>query len=154
MRLPVPVRRLGYRLAYTLLRVYWLIRRPSLRGVKCALTAGDEVLLVRHTYGSRAWDLPGGSIKRGESPLSAARREMSEELGVSIDDWRDLGTVVVNIDRRRDHVYCFQAEAVGRQVTIDRGELSDAGWFPRSHPPRDLGKYAGQILALVPEPGS
>ena len=34
MRLPVPVQRLGYRVAYTLLRTYWFIRRPKLSGVK------------------------------------------------------------------------------------------------------------------------
>ena len=40
------------------------------------------MLLVRHTYGPRAWDLPGGAIKRGEPPIDAARREMDEELGL------------------------------------------------------------------------
>ena len=113
MRLPVPIQRIGYRVAYALLRTYWFIRRPNLSGVKCVLTDGDEVLLVRHTYGPRAWDLPGGAIKRGESPVTAARREMNEELGVSIDDWRALGTITVRIDYRKDHVYCFQAEAPG-----------------------------------------
>ena len=55
-----------------------------------------RVLLVRHTYGSRGWDLPGGSMKRGEAPVNAARREMHEELGVTIDDWRSLGLVSLN----------------------------------------------------------
>src|SRR2546423_5697281 len=152
MRLPVPVQRLGYRVAYTLLRTYWFIRRPKLSGVKCVLTDGDEVRRVRHTYGPRAWDLPGGAIKRGESPVTAARREMSEELGVSIDDWRALGTVTVVVDRRKDHVYCFQAEAPGRELTIDLGELADASWFRRDGLPANLGRYAGRILARSPSP--
>src|SRR5256885_12976469 len=100
MRLPAPVKRLGYRVAYTGLRTYWFVRRPKLSGVKCVLTDGDEVLLVRHTYGPRAWDLPGGAIKRGEAPLHAASREMNEELGVAIADWRALGTVTVVLDHR------------------------------------------------------
>src|SRR5437763_5090787 len=107
MQLPVPVKRLGYRVAYAGLRTYWFVRRPKLSGVKCVLTDGDEVLLVRHTYGPRAWDLPGGAIKRGEAPLHAASREMNEELGVSIDDWRALGAVRVIVDHRRDLVHCF-----------------------------------------------
>ena len=135
-----------------MLRTYWFVRRPKLSGVKCVLTDGEEVLLVRHTYGPRAWDLPGGAIKRGESPVTAARREMNEELGVSIDDWRALGTITVRIDYRKDHVYCFQAEAPGRELTIDLGELADASWFRRDGLPANLGRYAGRILARSPSP--
>ena len=61
-------RRAAYRLAYGLLRVWWFIRRPQVAGVKCLLTHGNEVLLVRHTYGPDVWDLPGGGVKSGESP--------------------------------------------------------------------------------------
>src|SRR5437588_1384102 len=111
MRLPVSLRRLGYRFAYSGLRVYWFLLRPKLSGVKCVLIDQDEVLLVRHTYGPRVWDLPGGAIKRGEPPVSAARREMTEELGVSIDDWRSLGAIAVTFDHRTDHVHCFQANS-------------------------------------------
>src|SRR5437588_13105692 len=85
--LPIPLRRLGYKAAYAGLRAWWLVRHPRVSGVKCVLTQGDLVLLVRHTYGHRGWDLPGGSMKRGESPESAARREIGEELGLGIDDW-------------------------------------------------------------------
>ncbi|HEY2160230.1 MAG TPA: NUDIX domain-containing protein [Solirubrobacteraceae bacterium] len=152
MRLPIPLRRLGYRLAYGGLRVYWFFRRPQLSGVKCVLTDRDEVLLVRHTYGPRVWDLPGGAIKRGEPPVGAARREMAEELGVSIDDWRSLGAVAVTVDHRTDHVHCFQAEAPRRDLTLDRGEIADAAWFPRTGLPSDLGRYAGRIITRVPAP--
>jgi ADP-ribose pyrophosphatase YjhB (NUDIX family) len=152
--MPVPVRlkRLAYRFAYTVLRTYWFFRRPKLSGVKCVLTDGDEVLLVRHTYGSRAWELPGGAIKRGESPAAAATREMTEELGVSIDDWRALGAVMVTVDRRRDLVHCFQADSPERELTIDQGEIAEVGWFSRTRLPEDLGRYAGPILARSPGP--
>src|SRR5436305_8710278 len=77
-KLPVPVRRLAYQGGYAGLRLYWLLTGPSTSGVKCVLTEGERVLLVRHTYGPREWDLPGGSIGAGESPEAAARREMNE----------------------------------------------------------------------------
>ena len=64
-RLPVGLRRRAYRLAYALLCVYWFVRRPECHGVKCVLTDGALVLLVRHTYGPPLWDLPGGAIKSG-----------------------------------------------------------------------------------------
>jgi 8-oxo-dGTP diphosphatase len=145
----VAIRRLGYRGAYLGLRVYWFLRRPEVRGVKCVITDGDRVLLVRHTYGSRSWDLPGGSIKRGEEPADAARREMHEELGVSIDNWRPLGMMSLSIDHRRDRLHCFQAELRAPRIEIDRGELADAGWFLRNALPAKTGRYTKPILARL-----
>jgi 8-oxo-dGTP diphosphatase len=140
------MRRFGYRLAYTGLRLYWFLARPKLSGVKCILTHGERVLLVRHTYGHRGWDLPGGSVKRGEAPEAAARREMNEELGVSIDGWRALGEFALTIDHHRDRVRCFQAELSDPALTLNLGELAAASWFHREGLPSDLGRYARRIL--------
>lgn len=146
--LPVPIRRLAYRGAYSLLRIYWMVFQPSVTGVKCLLTDGDRVLLVRHSYGPRTWDLPGGSVKTGEEPASTARREMQEELGVAIDTWHRLGWLQIVIDHRRDCVHLFQAELNDPQLKIDRGELLAARWFQRSELP-PLGRYTREILTLA-----
>jgi 8-oxo-dGTP pyrophosphatase MutT (NUDIX family) len=148
----VRLRRLGYRVAYTGLRFYWLFFRPHVRGVKCVLTHGEDVLLVRHTYGPRGWDLPGGSVKRSEEPKSTARREMREELGVDIETWRFLGQLEVVIDHKHDRLYCFQAELARPDVAIDLGELSSAQWFPAGRLPAKLGRYTRLILDRLPEP--
>lgn len=42
-----------------------------------------RVLLVKPTY-KEAWDLPGGMAEANESPHDAARRELSEELGLTV----------------------------------------------------------------------
>jgi 8-oxo-dGTP pyrophosphatase MutT (NUDIX family) len=146
--LPVPIARLVYRVGYVVLRVYWLLFRPCVTGVKCVLTDGDQVLLVRHSYGPRAWDLPGGSVKNGEEPANAARREMQEELGVVIDRWRPLGQLRTVIDHRRDSIHLFQAELHNPQLTIDLGELITARWFPRAELP-GLGSFTRRILAVA-----
>jgi 8-oxo-dGTP pyrophosphatase MutT (NUDIX family) len=149
MQLPVALRRLGYRGAHRLLRGWWFIRRPTLAGVKCVLTDGDRVLLVRHTYGRRHWDFPGGTPRRGEDPLSAARREMEEELGVRIDRLRLVGELRASPYHAHDTLHCFHAELSAPVLIIDRGELAAAHWFPVAQLPRDINRYVPRILALA-----
>jgi 8-oxo-dGTP pyrophosphatase MutT (NUDIX family) len=144
------LRRLGYRLAYRLLQVFWFVARPHKRGVKCLVTCRGRVLLVRHTYGNSAWDVPGGAIKRGESPRSAAHREMEEELGLDGVDWVEIGQVHGNVDHRRDTIHCFHAELCEPTLTIDRGELAVVDWFDRSGLPTDLAPYVGSVIARAP----
>ncbi|WP_432571589.1 NUDIX domain-containing protein [Kineococcus sp. SYSU DK005] len=42
-----------------------------------------RILLAKPTY-KDGWDLPGGYVEPGESPLAAARREVVEELGTEL----------------------------------------------------------------------
>lgn len=152
--LPIPARRVGYRCAYAALRIWWFVRRPKVSGVKCVLTDGNSVLLVRHTYGPRSWDLPGGSIKQGESAENTARREMKEELGVSIERWKLIGRFSLHIDHREDQLHCFHAELNGQAIALDLGELQTAEWFDLTNLPADTSKYVRPILGRMPKPST
>jgi 8-oxo-dGTP pyrophosphatase MutT (NUDIX family) len=147
------LRRLGYRLAYRVLQAFWFVARPHKRGVKCLVTCRDRVLLVRHTYGSHAWDVPGGALKRGESALSAAQREMEEELGLDGVNWASIGELHGNVNRRRDTIHCFHVELCEPPLRIDRGELAAVDWFARSALPADLAPYAAPVIARAPAAG-
>lgn len=138
-----------YRVAFQLARVYWFVVRPRKSGVKCAITRGDEVLLVRHTYGDRrAWDMPGGAIKRGEAPVEAARRETQEELSLSIAEWVPLGDFFARYEHRNDTMYCFHAEVDGVEPVADRIEIAEAQWFPTAALPERTGRFVRRILSM------
>jgi 8-oxo-dGTP pyrophosphatase MutT (NUDIX family) len=152
MPLSLKAKRVAMRCAYVALRAYWFLARPNVVGVKCIVLSGDDVLLVRHTYGRRNWDLPGGTVKRREVPLDAARREMNEELGRRIEDWEHLGVLFTTSDHHRDNVHLFQADLGDRRLDINLMELAEADWFPRDRLPPDVGPFVGRIMARAALP--
>ncbi len=146
----VSAQRLGFRTAYLGLQVSWFLRRPETRGVKCLLTHGENILLVRHTYGRRVWDLPGGGIQRGEPPVATAAREMQEELGVSGVVWLPGGTIHGRQRFRSDTVHCFWTELPDPALEPNLAELAEVRWFSRAELPSNLGPYVRPMLAGTP----
>lgn len=143
------VLRAVYRVGFRVLHAYWRVAQPQKRGVKCVLTRGPDVLLVRHTYGPETrWELPGGGVKRREEPGAAARREAHEELGVDVTDWRFLGDLFDRIDGKRDRLWCYTAELDDREIVPDGAEIAETRWFRRDELPADVHRYVGRILAL------
>jgi 8-oxo-dGTP diphosphatase len=57
--------------------------RPYLGAGVLFRDASGGVLLVRPSY-KPGWDIPGGVVEPGESPLTAAVRETEEELGLAL----------------------------------------------------------------------
>jgi 8-oxo-dGTP diphosphatase len=54
-----------------------------------AMTRGGRILLCHRSPDRRwypdVWDLPGGHVEPGETSTEALKRELFEELGVSVD---------------------------------------------------------------------
>jgi 8-oxo-dGTP pyrophosphatase MutT (NUDIX family) len=45
----------------------------------------------RQAWGTSAWEVPAGTLERGEEPLAGAQRELQEEAGLIASEWRPLG---------------------------------------------------------------
>jgi 8-oxo-dGTP diphosphatase len=149
-RLPIPARRRVFRIGYLGLRCWWMVRRPRTQGVKVVLRRGDDVLLVRHTYGRRSeWDLPGGFPHAGESLQEAGLRELEEEVGVRGLRPVELGALVVRSSGRRDTVHCFAADVDGDEVSLDldEGEIAQARWFACDALPGETTAYTRRMVA-------
>ena len=73
------------------------------------LTSGEYVLLLKGAPHKRLWagqyNGIGGHVERGENVISAARRELREEAGLTIDDLRLCG--IITIDAAPDMGICL-----------------------------------------------
>lgn len=136
----------GYRIAYLGLVVARTLAPHRARGVKCLLTRGDELLLVRHTYGPRVWHVPGGGVRRGESPLAAATREMHEELGLEGLEWRELPTQALRIRRGTILLHRLTADVGARQLHPRAAEIARAQWFSVRQLPKSMGTEDLSVL--------
>lgn len=61
-----------------------IIRHPGSVVLVPMIDDGGIILVrqYRHAVGRWLWELPAGSLKRGEDPEKAARRECQEEIGL------------------------------------------------------------------------
>lgn len=66
------------------------IYRPR-PGAYAVLLRGDRMLITLQTAPNREYQLPGGGIDPGESPVTALHREVHEETGWSISEVTRLG---------------------------------------------------------------
>jgi 8-oxo-dGTP pyrophosphatase MutT (NUDIX family) len=137
-----------YKLLYRLLRVYWFIFRPEVRGTRCLVEREGQLLLIRQTYGDMLWTLPGGLIRRNESPEDAARREVKEEVGLEMKSLRPLGHFTDTSDCARDTVHCFRGETSSAEIKIDRDEIYEARWFDANELPEGQSRQLGMALEL------
>ena len=146
--IPAPVHRLGLRWAYRLRNLYRRVMRPHLAGV--SLVIADEaarVLLVRHSYGSRRWAIPGGGLARGEAPEAAARRELREELGCEATQMTAIGTLEEELSGTRHTAYVFAAKPASAPRP-DRREVMELAFFAENELPAELSSITRSRIAL------
>ncbi len=92
-----------------------------------------RVLLVKPSY-KDGWEIPGGYVEHGESPLAAAAREVREELGTDLEvtdllvlDWAPHpaeGDKLLVIFRGRT-----LTEADVAQLQLQANEITEARFF-------------------------
>ncbi len=134
---------------YPVARIYWFLFRPKTQGAKCVIQHGDEVLMIRHTYGATdVWTFPGGGIKKGETPREAVLREIQEEVGIAVTDVKEIGSFFTNKEYKRDTVHCFLAQAQQKNFNTSPDEIAEARWFPHNSLPENMMGGAKKIYSL------
>ncbi|HLY08970.1 MAG TPA: NUDIX hydrolase [Planctomycetota bacterium] len=71
---------------------YHIVEHPGAVAIVPVHANGDVVLLkqFRPTIGSEIYEIPAGTIEKGEAPLATAKREIIEETGLRATRWSKI----------------------------------------------------------------
>jgi 8-oxo-dGTP pyrophosphatase MutT (NUDIX family) len=86
---------------------------------------------------------PGGGVERGESPIDAVRRELYEELGVTLTAVRELGTL--------DHIWFGKGREIRERAWLFAASSTDDVRLTRGETP-DVVEANGQRIKTIWRP--
>lgn len=71
---------------------FHIVEHPGAVAIVPVHSNGDVVLLkqFRPTIGSEIYEIPAGTIEKGEAPLATAKREIIEETGLRARSWSKI----------------------------------------------------------------
>lgn len=144
-------------IGHSLYRMGWLFFKRVLAGsrrVRVAITVGDEVLLVTNFIGRQRWTLPGGGVKKREAVLSAACRELKEEIGLDITstDLQPLESFPYTPEPNITwHAELIHLPLKSRPLLKKRFEILKLGWFKIDQLPDPRDELVDRALGRVAE---
>ena len=89
--------------------------------------------------------IPGGGVKRGETFLEGASRELKEETDI-ITNLKYFFEYQQLREYKKDTVQCFYGSTIINEVIIDRGEIVDYMWAPIDKLPQDCSPSVDKII--------
>ena len=139
-------------------RSYKILRRVQkfLQNLEGKITLGvrvivinkkREILMVKHTY-TPGWYLPGGGIKRRETPFIGMVRETWEETGVYVIQAKLISVLYHEIHHVPDHLFLYQASAFAVYDNTSP-EILEKKWWPLTKLPPDMHQNTKHYLQLI-----
>lgn len=94
---------------------------------------GREILLARGLAPRTFYSCLAGFVEPGETLEEAIRREVKEEVGIEVKNIRYFGSQPWPFPNNM--MVAFTADWVTGEISINREELSDAGWYNKERLP-------------------
>jgi NAD+ diphosphatase len=102
---------------------------------------GDQLLLARpYHFPPGRYSVIAGFVEPGETLEEAVVREVREEVGLTLKDIRYFGSQPWPFPHSL--MVGFTASYAGGEISLDDGEIEDAGWFTPDHLPDIPGKIS------------
>ncbi|MEY8457896.1 NUDIX hydrolase [Lactococcus ileimucosae] len=120
--------------------------RPLVIACASLIIYNDEGILLQKRKDTGCWSYHGGSIEPGETAEEAARRELFEELGLTVSDM-ELFTVCSGEEQHfcypnGDEVHIvdvvYTSKEFSGEIFLESSEVIDARWFPFEQLPKDI----------------
>jgi len=120
-------------------------------GALCVIERADgKVLLICQSYRNH-WGLPGGLLKKHESPEDAAVREIAEEVGLAVELMGEPVVVVDSTPRRIDIIYRARVARGDDAANVrpTSPEILEVAWFSPTELPHVQPETASALQALA-----
>lgn len=104
--------------------IYGVVEMPPSCGI-VAIDDRDQIAMVsqwRYTLGKMSVEIPTGGAAHGELPLDAAKRELSEETGLTAVNWTPLGTIDNSNGITTDIAHMFLAQQLSTGPANQQGD--------------------------------
>jgi mutator protein MutT len=98
-------------------------KRTNVRAAAILIEDGKVALIERHRAGNHYFVFPGGGVEYGEWPTEAVKREIQEELGLTIEVKKLIAEVIYG---NRPQYYFLVVRTGGEFGTGAGGEMSSS----------------------------
>lgn len=146
----IPLSPRAMRIAWHARNLWHRLTRPITMGVRVIVleeSTPARVLLIRHSY-IGGWHFPGGGVAKGETLAEAMRREVREEVGLSVEsDAQPSGMYARFRHGASDHVAVFVVTGWSGTPTADGMEILETRFFPLDRLPEDISPPTRRRLA-------
>lgn len=82
------------------------------------------------------WELPGGKVEFGESPITTTMREVLEETGCRVDNPIAIPFPYITLREYENHIlhviiYCYECKLISKPESFipTEGKIADVRWF-------------------------
>jgi 8-oxo-dGTP diphosphatase len=139
-------------------------RKPIHVTAAALLDGAGRVLISRRPDGVHQgglWEFPGGKVEPNETPLESLGRELTEELGISLQTARPLIQVRHDYGDRAIWLDVWRVESwsgdprgqEGQAVRWAEPKSLEASFFPRADVPVITALKLPPVYLITPEPG-